>query len=148
MKRPHQLGGARQSRSPKCAGSVLGHEINLIAHSLSTLSPERYQSGPKTATRPPARELPRWSFHPLEITSFSCRTLICTTSPPPVLRPPDVPTINLTDDELAAVTAAIRRAVEDDKYPHAPRLDPLRAAVRLIVGTSGGGLAPSKPPRA
>jgi hypothetical protein len=65
-----------------------------------------------------------------------------------VLRPPDVPTINLTDDELAAVTAAIRRAVEDDKCPHAPRLDPLRAAVRLIVGTSGGGLAPSKPPRA
>jgi hypothetical protein len=25
-----------------------------------------------------------------------------------------VPTINLTDDELAAVTAAIRRAIEDD----------------------------------
>src|ERR1700689_2895108 len=37
-----------------------------------------------------------------------------------------VPTINLTDDEHAAVTAAIRRAIEDDKFPHAPRLDPLR----------------------
>jgi hypothetical protein len=28
-----------------------------------------------------------------------------------------VPTIDLTDDELAAVTAAIRRAIEDDKFP-------------------------------
>jgi hypothetical protein len=32
-----------------------------------------------------------------------------------------VPTINLTDDELAAVTAAIRRTIEDDRFPHAPR---------------------------
>jgi hypothetical protein len=40
-----------------------------------------------------------------------------------------VPTINLTDDELA-LTAAIRRAIEDDRFPHAPRLDPLRAALR------------------
>ena len=41
-----------------------------------------------------------------------------------------VPTIDLPDDELAAVAAAIRRLIEDDKYPHAPRLDPLRAAWR------------------
>ena len=40
-----------------------------------------------------------------------------------------MPTIDLTDDELAAVTAAIRRAVEDDKFPHVLRLDPLRAAL-------------------
>ena len=40
-----------------------------------------------------------------------------------------VPTIYLTDDELAPVTAEIRRAIEDDKFPHAPRLDPLRAAL-------------------
>ena len=39
------------------------------------------------------------------------------------------PTINLADDKLAAVTAAIRRAIEDDRFPHAPRLDPLRAAL-------------------
>jgi hypothetical protein len=31
-----------------------------------------------------------------------------------------VPTIDLPDDELAAVTAAIRRAIEDDRFPHAP----------------------------
>ena len=40
-----------------------------------------------------------------------------------------VPTINLTADELAAVTAAIRRAIEDDRFPHAPRLDLLKAAL-------------------
>ena len=40
-----------------------------------------------------------------------------------------MPTINLTDDELAAVTAAIRRTIEDDRFPHAPRLDPLRTAL-------------------
>jgi hypothetical protein len=43
-----------------------------------------------------------------------------------------VPTINLTDDELAAVAAAIRRAIEDDRFPHAPRLDPLRAALAKL----------------
>jgi hypothetical protein len=30
-----------------------------------------------------------------------------------------MPTIDLTDDELAAVTAAIQRAIEEDKFPHA-----------------------------
>jgi hypothetical protein len=40
-----------------------------------------------------------------------------------------VPTITIPDEELAAVTAAIRGVIEDDKFPHAPRLDPLRAAL-------------------
>jgi hypothetical protein len=40
-----------------------------------------------------------------------------------------VPTIDLPADELAAVTAAIRGVIEGDRYPHAPRLDPLRAAL-------------------
>jgi hypothetical protein len=40
-----------------------------------------------------------------------------------------VPTIDLTDDELAAVAATVRRAIEDDRFPHAPRLDPLHAAL-------------------
>ena len=39
-----------------------------------------------------------------------------------------VPIIDLPADELAAVAAAIRRAIETDKFPRAPRLDPLRAA--------------------
>jgi hypothetical protein len=44
-----------------------------------------------------------------------------------------VPTIDLPADELAAVTAAIRGVIEDDRYPYAPRLDPLRAALARSV---------------
>jgi hypothetical protein len=40
-----------------------------------------------------------------------------------------VPTIDFTDAELAAVTAAIHRTIEDDKFPHAPRLVPMRTAL-------------------
>ena len=47
-----------------------------------------------------------------------------------------MPTINLTDDELAAVTAEIRRAIETDKFPRAPRLDPLRAALARLDAAS------------
>ena len=61
---------------------------------------------------------------------------------PDYIRP--VPTINLTDDELAAVTAAIRRAIEDDRFPHAPRLDPLRAA----LGKFEAALEPTPLPKA
>jgi hypothetical protein len=43
-----------------------------------------------------------------------------------------MPTINLTDDEYAAVTAVIRRAIEDDRFPRAPSLDPLRAALAKL----------------
>jgi hypothetical protein len=49
-----------------------------------------------------------------------------------------VPTIDLPADELAAVAAAIRRLIEDDKYPHAPRLDPLRAALARLDAAMGG----------
>jgi hypothetical protein len=47
-----------------------------------------------------------------------------------------VPTIDLPDDELAAVAAALRRAIEDDRFPHAPRLDPLRAALARLDAAS------------
>ena len=47
-----------------------------------------------------------------------------------------MPIIDLPDDELAAVTAAIRRVIEDDKFPHAPRLDPLRAALARLEAAS------------
>ena len=33
-----------------------------------------------------------------------------------------MPTIDLTVNEHAAVTAAIRRTIEEDRFPHAPRL--------------------------
>jgi hypothetical protein len=52
-----------------------------------------------------------------------------------------VPTIDLTDDELAAVTATVRRAIEDDRFPHAPRLDPLRSALAKLEPAT----APKKP---
>jgi hypothetical protein len=55
-----------------------------------------------------------------------------------------MPTINLPDDELAAVTAAIRRIIEGDRYPHAPRLDPLRAALARLEAAA----EPSPPPKA
>jgi hypothetical protein len=56
-----------------------------------------------------------------------------------------VPTINLPDDELAAVTAAIRGVIEDDRYPHAPRLDPLRAALARLEAASKASPHPEAP---
>jgi hypothetical protein len=55
-----------------------------------------------------------------------------------------MPTINLTNDELAAVTAAIRRAVEEDRFPRAPRLDPLRAALGKFEAAAEPTPAPAK----
>jgi hypothetical protein len=43
-----------------------------------------------------------------------------------------MPTTGLTDDDLAAVTAAVRRAVDEDRFPRAPRLDPLRSALAKL----------------
>ena len=54
-----------------------------------------------------------------------------------------VPTIDLPDDELAAVAAAIRRAIDNDRYPPAPRLDPLRAALARFEAASRGDTAPN-----
>ena len=62
---------------------------------------------------------------------------------PDYIRP--VPTINLTADELAAVTVAIRRAIEDDRFPHAPRLDPLRAALGKFEAASEPTPLPKAP---
>jgi hypothetical protein len=59
-----------------------------------------------------------------------------------------VPTINLTDDELAAVAAEIRRAIEDDKFPHARRLDPLRAALARFDAALKPTPLPKAPPAA
>jgi hypothetical protein len=50
------------------------------------------------------------------------------------------------DDELAAVKAAIRRAIEDDKFPHAPRLDPLRAALARFEAAAEAAAEPTASP--
>jgi hypothetical protein len=57
-----------------------------------------------------------------------------------------MPAINLTNDELAAVAAAIRRAIEDDRFPHAARLDPLRAALGKFDSASELTPLPKAPP--
>ena len=59
-----------------------------------------------------------------------------------------MPTIDLPDDELAAVAAAIRRAIEDDKYPYAPRLDSLKAALARLEAASEPTPDPKAPPAA
>jgi hypothetical protein len=59
-----------------------------------------------------------------------------------------VPTIDLPADELAAVTAAIRGVIEGDRYPHAPRLDPLRAALARFDAASKPTPLPKAPPPA
>ena len=60
-----------------------------------------------------------------------------------------MPTIDLPADELArAVTAAIRGVIEGDRYPHAPRLDPLRAALARFDAASKPTPEPKAPPPA
>jgi len=51
-----------------------------------------------------------------------------------------VPAIALSAEELAALADAIRRLIEEDRFPRAPRLDPLRSA--LVK------LDPTPPPKA
>ena len=58
-----------------------------------------------------------------------------------------VPTISLNDDELAAVVAALRDIIDADRYPHAPRLDPLKAALgKLEAAETGKSVASSSAP--
>jgi hypothetical protein len=52
-----------------------------------------------------------------------------------------MPTIDLTDDERAALVALIRRAIEEDRFPRAPRLDPLRSALAKLDPTAAAALA-------
>jgi hypothetical protein len=67
---------------------------------------------------------------------------------------PGVPTINLTDDEHAAVAAAIRRAIDEDRFPAPPRLDPLSSALAKLepatttmIGIATGLLTSAKASR-
>jgi hypothetical protein len=40
-----------------------------------------------------------------------------------------MPTIDLSDDELAALVSALRRTIADDPYPRAPRLATLKSVL-------------------
>jgi len=57
-----------------------------------------------------------------------------------------MPTIDLTDAELAAVTATVRRTIEDDKFPHAPRLTPMRTALAKFDDAPKPAPHPKVPP--
>jgi hypothetical protein len=59
-----------------------------------------------------------------------------------------MPTIDLPDDEFAAVTAAIRGVLEGDTFPHAPRLVPLRAALARLQAAAEPTPDPKAPPPA
>ena len=59
-----------------------------------------------------------------------------------------MPAISLNDDEIAAVAAALRRLMEDDRFPHAPRLDPLRAALGKLEAARDPTSLPKAPPAA
>jgi hypothetical protein len=61
-------------------------------------------------------------------------------------------TIDLTDDEMAALTAAVRLLIADDRYPRAPHLAPLRSRVALtnldpVVRSVDEDRPPSRSPR-
>jgi hypothetical protein len=43
-----------------------------------------------------------------------------------------MPTVDLTDEELAAVIAALKEKLDRDRYPPAPRLEPFRAALAKL----------------
>ena len=51
-----------------------------------------------------------------------------------------MPTVNLTDAEHTAVAAAIKRAIEDDRFPLAPRLGPLRSALAKLDPAAAAAL--------
>ena len=54
-----------------------------------------------------------------------------------------MPTISLPDDEFAAAIAAIRRVIEEDRFPRAPRLDALKAALARLEAAA----EPTEPPK-
>jgi hypothetical protein len=51
-----------------------------------------------------------------------------------------MPTIDLTDAEHAALVTLIRRAIEEDRFPRAPRLDPLRTALAKLDPAAAAAL--------
>jgi hypothetical protein len=51
-----------------------------------------------------------------------------------------MPTIDLTDAEFAEVTAAIKRAIEEDHFPLSRRLDVLRSALAKLDPAAAAAL--------
>jgi hypothetical protein len=49
-------------------------------------------------------------------------------------------TVGLTDAEHTALAALIKRAIEQDRFPNAPRLDPLRSALAKLDPAAAAAL--------
>jgi hypothetical protein len=56
-----------------------------------------------------------------------------------------MPTTNFSDDERAAVTRAVRRAIDEDRFPHAPRLALRSAPAKLDPAPARQTERPSGP---
>jgi len=52
-------------------------------------------------------------------------------------------TLDLTDDEAAALARVLRRVIDDDRFPHSPRMAPLRAILGKLEPPVG---KPEPPP--
>lgn len=57
-----------------------------------------------------------------------------------------MPNIDFTDEEHAALTAAARKAVDEDRYPLSPRLGPLRSALAKLDPRSAPKATVARPP--
>jgi hypothetical protein len=57
-----------------------------------------------------------------------------------------VPTIDLTDEEHAALVAYVLDKLREEKFPHAPRLNPVRSALGRLDPASTPRPPPFKPP--
>jgi hypothetical protein len=64
----------------------------------------------------------------------------------PIAKINPMPVVDLTDEEHAAVTAAVRRSIADDKFPMSPRLAPLKAALAKLDPASVPNPLLERPP--
>jgi hypothetical protein len=54
-----------------------------------------------------------------------------------------MPTVDFSDEEYAAVTTAVRRTIDEDRFPLSPRLAPLKSALAKLDPTT---VAQPRPP--
>jgi hypothetical protein len=57
-----------------------------------------------------------------------------------------MPTINLTDDQLAAVIARLHQVIDDDGYRHSPRLLPFKSLLAKLEPASVAKPLPAPKP--
>jgi len=55
--------------------------------------------------------------------------------------------MDLTDAELAAIKKLIKRAIQEDRFPLSPRLDPLRAVLAKLNPAAAAALSRRPTPK-